>query len=126
MNQRWGELSGLCRRLGLGLITVIFYKTKAPLVEVLVEPDEKPPAQRSNKRRRERLLYEFRERSGDYNTGGSTRVKLVTAYREKALRVALSLQAAGGRRRRCRRQLRRLRSQLPNVQRRAPLNRFRR
>jgi hypothetical protein len=94
VNQRWGELSGLCRRLGLGLITVIFYKTKAPLVEVLVEPDEKPPAQRSNKRRRERLLYEFRERSGDYNTGGSTRVKLVTAYREKALRVALSLQAA--------------------------------
>ncbi|CAH1053943.1 DUF2161 domain-containing phosphodiesterase [Paenibacillus pseudetheri] len=94
VNQRWGELSGLCRRLGLGLITVVFYKTKAPLVEVLVEPDETPPAQRSNKRRRERLLYEFRERSGDYNTGGSTRVKLVTAYREKALRVALSLQAA--------------------------------
>ncbi|WP_419886161.1 DUF2161 family putative PD-(D/E)XK-type phosphodiesterase [Paenibacillus sp. B-A-8] len=94
VNQRWGELSGLCRRLGLGLITVFFYKTKAPLVEVLVEPDETPPAQRSNKRRRERLLYEFRERSGDYNTGGSTRVKLVTAYREKALRVALSLQAA--------------------------------
>ncbi|MEK3661637.1 DUF2161 family putative PD-(D/E)XK-type phosphodiesterase [Paenibacillus sp. FSL F4-0236] len=94
VNQRWGEISGLCRRLGLGLITVVFYKTKAPLVEVLVEPDETPPAQRSNKRRRERLLYEFRERSGDYNTGGSTRVKLVTAYREKALRVALSLQAA--------------------------------
>ncbi|OZQ60551.1 hypothetical protein CA600_27855 [Paenibacillus sp. VTT E-133280] len=94
VNQRWGELSGLCRRLGLGLITVVFYKTKAPLVEVLVEPNETPPAQRSNKRRRERLLYEFRERSGDYNIGGSTRVKLVTAYREKALRVALSLQAA--------------------------------
>ncbi|WP_339316452.1 DUF2161 family putative PD-(D/E)XK-type phosphodiesterase [Paenibacillus sp. FSL R10-2734] len=94
VNQRWGELSGLCRRLGLGLITVVFYKTKAPLVEVLVEPDETPPTQRSNKRRRERLLYEFRERSGDYNIGGSTRVKLVTAYREKALRVALSLQAA--------------------------------
>ncbi|GGF73752.1 hypothetical protein GCM10010912_18710 [Paenibacillus albidus] len=94
VNQRWGELSGLCRRLGLGLITVIFYKTKAPLVEVLVEPDETLPLQRSGGRRRERLLYEFRERSGDYNTGGSTRVKLVTAYREKALRVALALQAA--------------------------------
>lgn len=43
VNQRWGELSGLCRRLGLGLITVVFYKTKAPLVEVLVEPGEAPP-----------------------------------------------------------------------------------
>ncbi|WNS46515.1 DUF2161 family putative PD-(D/E)XK-type phosphodiesterase [Paenibacillus sp. MMS20-IR301] len=93
VNQRWGELSGLCRRLGLGLITVVFYKTKAPLVEVLAEPGDAPPQARSAVRRRERLLYEFRERSGDYNTGGSTRVKLVTAYREKALRVALALQA---------------------------------
>ncbi|CAH1205120.1 hypothetical protein PAECIP111892_02630 [Paenibacillus auburnensis] len=94
VNQRWGELSGLCRRLGLGLITIVFYKTKAPLVEVLAEPGDAPPQIRSGARRREKLLYEFRERSGDYNTGGSTRVKLVTAYREKALRVALALQAA--------------------------------
>lgn len=94
VNQRWGELSGLCRRLGLGLITVTFYKTKPPVVEVLVLPDETLPLQRSGGRRRERLLLEFRERSGDYNTGGSTGVKLVTAYREKALRVALALQAA--------------------------------
>ena len=94
VNQRWGELSGLCRRLGLGLITIVFYKTKAPLVEVLAEPGDTPPKARSGARRREKLLYEFRERSGDYNTGGSTRVKLVTAYREKALRVALALQAA--------------------------------
>ncbi|AIQ46120.1 hypothetical protein R70723_09655 [Paenibacillus sp. FSL R7-0273] len=93
VNQRWGELTGLCRRLGLGLITVVFYKTKAPLVEVLAEPGDAPPQVRSGARRREKLLYEFRERSGDYNTGGSTRVKLVTAYREKALRVALALQA---------------------------------
>ncbi|KUP26406.1 DUF2161 family putative PD-(D/E)XK-type phosphodiesterase, partial [Paenibacillus sp. DMB5] len=94
VNQRWGELTGLCRRLGLGLITVVFYKTKAPLVEVLAEPGDAPPQVRSGARRREKLLLEFRERSGDYNTGGSTRVKLVTAYREKALRVALALQAA--------------------------------
>ncbi|KWX73167.1 DUF2161 family putative PD-(D/E)XK-type phosphodiesterase [Paenibacillus jilunlii] len=94
VNQRWGELTGLCRRLGLGLVTVVFYKTKAPLVEVLAEPGDAPPQARGGARRRERLLYEFRERSGDYNTGGSTRVKLVTAYREKALRVALALQAA--------------------------------
>ncbi|MNE31195.1 hypothetical protein D3C80_1247470 [compost metagenome] len=93
VNQRWSELTGLCRRLGLGLITVVFYKTKAPLVEVLAEPGDAPPQVRSGARRREKLLLEFRERSGDYNTGGSTRVKLVTAYREKALRVALALQA---------------------------------
>lgn len=94
VNQRWGELSGLCRRLGLGLITVTFYKTKAPMVEVLAEPDKTLPPQRGGGRRRERLLSEFHERSGDYNVGGSTRVKLVTAYREKALRVALALRDA--------------------------------
>ena len=92
INQRWGELSELCRRLGLGLMTVVFYKTKPPLVEVLVEPGELPPVRRINGRRQERLLYEFHERSGDYNIGGSTRVKLVTAYREKALRVASAFQ----------------------------------
>jgi len=93
VNQRWGELSELCRRVGVGLITVVFYKTKAPLVEVLVEAGELPPQRRSGGRRQERLLYEFHERSGDYNVGGSTRVKLVTAYREKALRVAAALAA---------------------------------
>ncbi|BCG58405.1 DUF2161 family putative PD-(D/E)XK-type phosphodiesterase [Paenibacillus sp. URB8-2] len=93
-SQRWGELSSLCRRLGLGLVTVVFYKTKAPLVEVLAEPEAPAGPVRSGGRRRERLLHEFRERSGDYNTGGSARVKLVTAYREKALRVAAALEAA--------------------------------
>lgn len=30
VNQRWSELTALCRQLGLGLLTVTFYKTKAP------------------------------------------------------------------------------------------------
>ncbi|WP_379133023.1 DUF2161 family putative PD-(D/E)XK-type phosphodiesterase [Paenibacillus sp. sgz500958] len=93
VNQRWSELSELCRRLGLGLITVIFYKTKAPLVEVLVEAGDIPPLRRTGGKRQERLLYEFHERSGDYNIGGSSKVKLVTAYREKALRVVAALYA---------------------------------
>ncbi|AIQ12128.1 DUF2161 family putative PD-(D/E)XK-type phosphodiesterase [Paenibacillus durus] len=93
-SQRWGSLSHLCRRLGLGLVTVVFYKTKAPLVEVLAEPEAPAGPARGGGRRRERLLYEFHERSGDYNTGGSASVKLVTAYREKALRVAAALEAA--------------------------------
>ncbi|SMF75375.1 hypothetical protein SAMN05661091_1191 [Paenibacillus uliginis N3/975] len=92
VNQRWSELSSLCRKLGLGLITVTFYKTKAPLVEVLCEPGEGNDTDRKAPRRREKLLVEFRERSGDYNTGGVTRAKLVTAYREKALRVAAAIQ----------------------------------
>lgn len=91
VNQRWSDLTDLCRRLGLGLMTVTFYKTKAPFVEVLCEPEAAIQSGKTSIRRRERLLYEFHERSGDYNTGGVARAKLVTAYREKALRVAVAM-----------------------------------
>lgn len=90
-NQRWNEITLLCRRLGLGLIAVTHYKTKPPFVEILCAPGDHVivPAAKVIKRRSERLLNEFHERSGDYNVGGSHGTKLVTAYREKALRMAL-------------------------------------
>ncbi|MDO7907351.1 DUF2161 family putative PD-(D/E)XK-type phosphodiesterase [Paenibacillus sp. JX-17] len=99
VNQRWGELRELCVRLGLGLITVTFYKTKTPFVEVLCEPesaDAKRTAGRSRRtRKQERLLAEFEARTGDYNVGGSTGRKLMTAYRQKALLLAAALHEAG-------------------------------
>jgi hypothetical protein len=93
-NQRFGDLSELCRMLGLGLMTVTFFKTKAPVIELLCEPGD-PPLRGLRRVRQSRLIHEFRERSGDYNTGGSTRRKLVTAYREKALRIAWALKEHG-------------------------------
>ncbi|WP_046225433.1 DUF2161 family putative PD-(D/E)XK-type phosphodiesterase [Paenibacillus dauci] len=89
-NQRWGELTDLCRRLGLGLLTVTLYKTKSPFIEILCEPiHSSAPARQPRKgSRKQRLLKELSERSGDYNLGGSTGVPLITAYREKALRIA--------------------------------------
>ncbi|WP_440118173.1 DUF2161 domain-containing phosphodiesterase [Paenibacillus sp. QZ-Y1] len=98
VNQRWGELTALCKQLGLGLITVTFYKTKSPLIDVLCEPTAQGHGGtgiRKSGVRRQRLLREFDERSGDYNTGGSTRRQLVTAYREKALRIASALRTQG-------------------------------
>ncbi|UVI31806.1 DUF2161 domain-containing phosphodiesterase [Paenibacillus spongiae] len=93
-NQRFGDLAELCRMLGLGLMTVTFFKTKAPVVEMLCEPGDMPV--RGKRRVRvSRLLTEFRERSGDYNVGGSTKAKLVTAYMEKALRIAWALRVYG-------------------------------
>lgn len=93
-NQRFGDLAELCRRLGLGLMSVTFYKTKAPFIEILCEPGEE--AQRGARRgRQKRLMTEFHERSGDYNVGGSTGRKLMTAYREKAIRIAYTLQMSG-------------------------------
>lgn len=91
--ERWGALEELCRKLGLGFMTVQFYQKRAPRVDVVCHPERLARPKRSVSQKR--LLREFRERSGDYNTGGSTGVKLLTAYREKALRCAFLLDQAG-------------------------------
>jgi len=80
----------LARRLGLGLITV---RLADAFVEVHLDPAPYTP--RKSKRRKDRLLREFSRRVGDPNTGGSTRVTLVTAYRQDALRCAAHLKANG-------------------------------
>lgn len=89
---RWRDQLGLCRRLGLGLLTVRFGGRRAR-VEVQCEPE--PYVPRRDLKKRNRLLREFQGRSGDHNPGGSTRKGLVTAYREQALRAARFLQAHG-------------------------------
>ncbi len=71
----------LCRRLGLGLITV---RLKDGFVEAHVDPA--PYAPRKSKAKSTRLLREFQKLNGDPNTGGSTRRNLITAYRQDALR----------------------------------------
>lgn len=73
--------SSLCRRLGLGLITV---RLKDGLVEIRLDPAPYKPRQSAQKKAR--LLREFSKRIGDPNSGGATRRKLVTAYRQDALR----------------------------------------
>ncbi|OWA34638.1 hypothetical protein B9G55_15575 [Saccharibacillus sp. O16] len=90
-NQRFSEIAQICMRLGLGLIVVTFYQTKAPFVEVLCEASTEEAAPRKSGIRAKRLRDEFDARSGDHNIGGSTQRKIVTAYREQALKVARQL-----------------------------------
>ncbi len=80
----------LCRRLGLGLITVRLRDRR-----VVVHLDPGPYQPRQSKHRKARLLGEFFKRVGDPNVGGATRVKLVTAYRQDALRCARYLSLNG-------------------------------
>jgi hypothetical protein len=80
----------LCRRLGLGLMQIDLTRQPARQVKVLLDPTPYNP--RKNKRRQTQLMAEFANRAGDPNTGGSTRTKIVTAYRQDALRCALTLQ----------------------------------
>ncbi|MCB1313908.1 MAG: hypothetical protein KDK29_19380 [Sedimentitalea sp.] len=79
----------LCRRLGLGLITV----RADGRAEVQCDPG--PHAPRKSKQRSARLLREFDRLRGDPNAGGATRHGIVTAYRQDALRCAAHLAEAG-------------------------------
>ncbi len=79
----------LCRRLGLGLITV----RADGRAEVQCDPG--PYAPRKSKPKTQRLLREFQRLSGDPNLGGSPRGGLVTGYRDDAMKCATYLQTHG-------------------------------
>ena len=80
----------LCRRLGLGLITV---RADDGLVEIHCDPAPYQP--RRSTARRGRLLREFARRVGDPNSGGATRRGLMTAYRQDALKCVRFLHEHG-------------------------------
>jgi hypothetical protein len=82
----------LCRRLGLGLMTVAPGRAGAG-VDVLVDPLPYRPRKRAASLTR--LLGEHARRVGDPNCGGVTRTKIVTAYRQEALRCAMLIEQGG-------------------------------
>ena len=76
------DVRKLCRRLGLGLMVVVKER-----VDIVLDPAPHKP--RKDKRRLGRLLGEHARRVGDPNRGGSsTKVPMMTAYRQEALRCA--------------------------------------
>lgn len=80
----------LCRRLGIGLITVRLEDSR---VDVHCEPGPFTP--RKIKKRKTKLLSEFDRRHGDPNSGGMTSEGLMTSYRQGALRCAKVLYDEG-------------------------------
>jgi hypothetical protein len=79
-NQR--DVRKLCRRLGLGLMVVVGER-----VDILLDPAPYKP--RKDRRRLGRMLGEHARRIGDPTLGGSsTKVPMMTAYRQEALRCA--------------------------------------
>ena len=75
----------LCRRLGLGMLGV------SDKGEVSIIVSSVSPMPRSNPKRRTRLIKEHRKRVGDPALGGSTKVPIMTAYRQQALACAAAL-----------------------------------
>ena len=82
------DILALCKRLGLGLITVHRGVAQADL-------DPAPYQPRKNNKRAALLLKEFAHRHGDPNCGGATRTAIVTAYRQDALRCAKLIHCEG-------------------------------
>lgn len=80
----------LCRRLGLGLLTV---RIADGHVEAHCDPEPYRP--RQSKPRKARLLREYMRLVGDPNNGGSTRRNIVTGYRQEALRCLVLLSERG-------------------------------
>lgn len=80
----------LCRRLGLGFITV---RLADGFCEVHCDPV--PYVPRKSKPKTARLLREFAKRDGDPNMGGTTRTTIITAYRQDATKIADYLRKHG-------------------------------
>ncbi len=90
---RWKKSVHLVKRLELGLLAVWFDKRQNALVEVLLHPEAyKPKLQRSKQRS---IIREISGRTINCNVAGSHKVKIVTAYREKAVFIACCLEKFG-------------------------------
>ena len=74
--RHWRGVQRVLRQLELGLLIVHFGPT-GPRVERAFDP--LPYQRRKLSRRRTAVISEIDRRSGDHNTGGSTRTPLVTA-----------------------------------------------
>ena len=84
--KRQRSLINLCRRLGVGFLLVDIAAEARRGVDVLLDPAPYQP--RKNAQKQTRLRTEFLMRSGDPNTGGTTKTKIMTAYRQDAIRCA--------------------------------------
>ncbi|MAG14255.1 MAG: hypothetical protein CMN78_06635 [Spirochaetales bacterium] len=91
-NRNWRGMCHLLKRLEIGLILIHFLKS-GPRIEVHFHPSLYSPRRQQKKRRT--VIREIRDRNGDYNVGGSTGTKVVTAYRENAIHIACCLEARG-------------------------------
>ena len=88
----WKDMLKLLKRLELGLLTVAL---DSPLqtVDVVLEPSDSIAWK--NRKKREKVQAELENRQVDANVGGMTRRKIMTAFREKSIRLACLLEKEG-------------------------------
>jgi hypothetical protein len=90
---RWSAIKELLGRLGIGVFFVRLTRDRPPWAEKIL-PAENPRLKGklpSKNKVRAGLVREMEGRPANFNTGGSVKKKIVTAYLVNALRVALLL-----------------------------------
>ncbi|NQD68141.1 hypothetical protein HP456_19730 [Bacillus haikouensis] len=94
-SRRWNDICHLVKRLEVGLITVAL--TTRPKVEFVTHPKQfdRKKVMSYSKRKRIALIKEIEGRSADYNTGGSNKKKIMTAYKESCIQIACCLDVLG-------------------------------
>jgi len=90
--KRWQGIKHILRRLELGLLLVDSKNLENP-IEIVFHPI-KFQKKKISKRRRA-VLKEIENRSANLNAGGINRKKIVTAYKENALQIAVYLDNLG-------------------------------
>ncbi len=88
-SSHWRGIRRVLRRLELGLMTVDLDRQ---ILLVTIEFDPLPYQRKLLGKRRRAVIEELAGRSGDYNIGGTTGQKRVTAYRETAIYIATCMQ----------------------------------
>jgi hypothetical protein len=92
--KRWNDITQLVKRLELGLIIVSFSGTRKS-VEFKVHPEPYKRMTSKNTRKKAALIKEIEGRSADYNIGGSSKTKIMTAYKENCIQIACYLEKLG-------------------------------
>ncbi len=90
--KHWKGIRHILRRLELGLIFVDVDNPVNP-VEIVFHPIQFQRKKIS--KRRKAILKEVENRSDNLNVGGSNKRKIVTAYRENAIQIAVYLKEIG-------------------------------
>lgn len=92
----WQDMCLLLRRLELGLI-LVSCESEQPDVEIVFHPNtfDRLKSANSGKKLRRHIIKEVEARYADYNKGGSTKRKLMTAYRENSVFIACCIKKYG-------------------------------
>ncbi|GKX31597.1 hypothetical protein SH1V18_40770 [Vallitalea longa] len=95
-SKQWKDKLYLIRRLELGLIYVSF-TGKEPLVQIVYHPKpfNRKQSMKLSKKKKNNVISEIEGRYGDFNVGGSSKTKLMTAYKENSLHIACCLKKYG-------------------------------